>query len=65
MPRRFHNLTAKQVWTVPVGGGVAKTFNVGNQAFKFAVDSYYNAIRPQAGNETWLLQVTVTLLLPS
>ena len=53
---------AGQVWTVPVGGGISKTFRVANQPMKFSVDSYYNAIRPQASNETWLLQVTLTFL---
>jgi hypothetical protein len=56
---------AGQVWTVPVGGGLARTFRVSSQPVKLAVDSYYNAIRPQAGNETWLLQITLTLLFPT
>jgi hypothetical protein len=56
---------AGQVWTVPVGGGIAKTFRLGGQPAKLAVDSYYNAIRPQAGNETWLLQLTLTFLFPT
>jgi hypothetical protein len=51
-----------QVWTVPVGGGIARTFRVGDQPMKFAIDGYYNAIRPQASDETWLLQVTLTFL---
>jgi hypothetical protein len=56
---------AGQVWTVPVGGGIAKTFRLGGQPVKLAVDSYYNAVRPQAGNETWLLQLTLTFLFPT
>jgi hypothetical protein len=54
-----------QVWTIPVGGGIAKTFRLGGQPVKLAVDSYYNAVRPQAGNETWLLQLTLTFLFPT
>jgi hypothetical protein len=54
-----------QVWTVPVGGGIAKTFRLGGQPVKLDVDSYYNAVRPQAGNETWLLQLTLTILFPT
>jgi hypothetical protein len=54
-----------QAWTVPVGGGFAKTFRIGIQPMKLSIDSYYNVVRPQAGNETWLLQFTVTLLFPS
>jgi hypothetical protein len=54
-----------QVWTVPVGGGIAKTFRLGSQPVKLDVDSYYNAVRPQASNETWLLQFTITFLFPT
>jgi hypothetical protein len=31
---------------------------------KLDFDAYYNAIRPKAGNETWLLQVTLTFQFP-
>jgi hypothetical protein len=51
-----------QLWTVPIGGGIAKTFRAGSQPVKLAIDSYYNAIRAEASNETWLLQLTVTFL---
>jgi hypothetical protein len=56
---------AGQVWTVPVGGGIAKTLRLDGQPVKLAVDSYYNVIRPLAGNETWLLQLTLTFLFPT
>jgi hypothetical protein len=56
---------AGQVWTVPIGGGIAKTFRLGGRPVKLAVDSYYNAVRPQADNETWLLQLTLTFLFPT
>lgn len=56
---------AGQVWTVPVGGGVSKTIRIGSQPVKFEIDSYYNAVRAQAGNDTWLLQFTVKLMFPS
>jgi hypothetical protein len=51
-------------WTVPIGGGVAKTMRVGEQPVKLAVDAYYNAIRPEANHETWLLKTTLTFLFP-
>jgi hypothetical protein len=51
-------------WTVPAGGGFGKLFRVGGQAVKIDLDSYYNAIRPQAGKETWLLQLKLTLVFP-
>jgi hypothetical protein len=31
---------------------------------KLDLDAYYNAIRPKAANETWLLQVTMTFQFP-
>jgi len=52
-------------WTVPVGGGISKTFHIGDQPLKLAFDSYYNAIRPVAGQQTWLTQVTLTFLFPN
>ena len=51
-------------WTVPVGGGFGKTIQLVGQPIRLDVDAYYNALRPKAGNETWLLQVKLTLLFP-
>ena len=51
-------------WTVPVGGGFGKAFLLGGQAMKLDFDAYYNAVRPKAGNETWLLQVKLTFQFP-
>jgi len=50
--------------TVPIGGGVAKTMRLGEQPVKLAVDAYYNAIRPEANHETWLLKTTLTFQFP-
>jgi hypothetical protein len=51
-------------WTVPIGGGIQKVFRLGEQHMKLAVDAYYNAIRPEASNDTSLVEVTLTLLFP-
>jgi hypothetical protein len=51
-------------WTVPVGGGFGKAFQLGGQPMKLELDAYYNAIRPKAGNETWLLQAKLTFVFP-
>jgi hypothetical protein len=51
-------------WTVPVGGGFGKLFRVGGQAVKVDIDSYYNAIRPTASKETWLVQLKLTFVFP-
>jgi hypothetical protein len=53
-----------QQWTVPIGGGIEKVLRLGGQHMKISVDAYYNVIRPQAGNDTALVQVTLTLLFP-
>jgi hypothetical protein len=51
-------------WTVPVGGGFGKAFHLGGQAMKLDFNAFYNAIRPKAGNDTWLLQVKLTFQFP-
>src|SRR5215831_3638112 len=59
------NITANWIasggkWTVPVGGGFGKAVRLGEQPIKLDLDAYYNAIRPKAANETWLLQFALT-----
>jgi hypothetical protein len=51
-------------WTVPLGGGFGKVVRLGEQPIKLDLDAYYNVIRPKAGNETWLLQITLAFLFP-
>src|SRR5262249_22957618 len=63
------NITANWIasggkWTVPIGGGFGKLVRLGGQPIKFDLNAYYNVIRPKAGNNTWLLQFTVTLVFP-
>ena len=50
--------------TVPIGGGIEEVVRLGGQRMKLSVDAYYNAIRPTAGNDTALVQVTLTFLFP-
>ena len=33
---------------------------LGEQLVKLTLDAYYNAIRPEANHETWLLKTTLT-----
>ena len=49
---------------MPVGGGLVKTFQIGEQPLKLTLNSYYNANQPSAGNDTWLLQATLTSIFP-
>jgi hypothetical protein len=51
-------------WTVPIGGGIAKTTRLGAQSVKLAFDTYYNAVRPDADKDTWLLKTTLTFQFP-
>jgi hypothetical protein len=52
-------------WTLPVGGGVTKVVEISGRPVKFGLTSYYNAVRPKAASDTWLLQFTVTWLFPT
>ncbi len=63
------NITANWIasgdkWTVPVGGGFSKVTRLGEQPIKLALEAYYNVIRPNAGNDTWVLQATLTFIFP-
>jgi hypothetical protein len=64
------NITANWIvsgnkWTVPVGGGFSKIIRIDKQPVKLSLEAYYNAIRPNAGNDTWLLQATLTFIFSS
>jgi len=52
-----------QQWTVPVGGGVGKVFDVGEQKLNVRVESYYNAIKPNQAPD-WTAGATVQLMFP-
>jgi hypothetical protein len=51
-------------WTLPVGSSIGKVVRLNEQPVKFSFAAYYNAIRPQADNATWLIQATMTFLFP-
>jgi hypothetical protein len=38
---------------------------LGAQLVKLTLDAYYNAIRPEANHETWLLKTTLTFQFPN
>jgi hypothetical protein len=50
-------------WTVPVGGGIGRLFNVDDQSVNARIQGLYNAARPDFGPR-WQLQVQVQLLFP-
>ena len=50
-------------WTVPIGGGVQKLFNIGKQPINASLRAYYNVVKPDFGPD-WQLQFTWTFLFP-
>jgi hypothetical protein len=50
-------------WTVPLGGGLGKTFKVGEQALQAKVGAFYNVIRPSSGAD-WQVQFNLNFLFP-
>jgi hypothetical protein len=43
---------------------LASESRLGEQSVKFKLDAHHNAIRHNTGNDTWLLQATVTFQFP-
>jgi hypothetical protein len=54
---------SSQRWTVPLGGGVGKLFNIGKQTINVRTEAYYNVEKPDAGPE-WQWGFTVQFLFP-
>lgn len=50
-------------WTVPLGGGVGKVFQIGNLSFNATLQAYSNVVRPDPGPD-WTLRIQFSLLLP-
>ena len=45
-----------------VGGGLSKTFRLGEQPIQLGAFAYYNAIRPTSGQDPWQLQFKLTFI---
>jgi hypothetical protein len=54
---------SSQRWTVPLGGGVGKLFNIGKQTINVKTEAYYNVEKPDGGPE-WQWGFTVQFLFP-
>jgi hypothetical protein len=50
-------------WTVPVGGGVGKVFNIGKQSMSLSAQAFYNVVAPRTGADTTGI-VQFSLLFP-
>ncbi|GAB4365963.1 MAG: hypothetical protein Kow00121_02900 [Elainellaceae cyanobacterium] len=50
-------------WTVPIGGGFGRVFNVDRQPVNASLSVYWNATKPE-GAADWTLRTQITLLFP-
>jgi len=50
-------------WTVPVGAGAGKLFNIGKQAMNTRLEAYANVVKPD-GAPDWTLSWTLQFLFP-
>jgi hypothetical protein len=57
------NANSDNRWTVPLGGGIAKFLNIGNQPLMARLDAYYNIERP-VGAPDWSMNFLIRLFFP-
>lgn len=57
------NASSGNQWTVPIGGGVGRVFQVGNQPLNASLQLYWNAARPSNGADV-SLRAQVQMLFP-
>ena len=57
------NAASGNQWTVPIGGGGGRLFNVGNQPINASLQVFWNAVRPSFGAD-FTLRAQVQLLFP-
>ncbi len=55
--------TNSDQWTVPLGGGGGRVFNIGSQPVNVSLQAYWNVIKPE-GAADWTLRAQMTLLFP-
>jgi hypothetical protein len=55
--------TSGNKWTVPLGGGVGKVFEIGNLTFNATLQAFSNVVHPDPGPD-WTLRFQIALLLP-
>ena len=54
---------AGQKWTVPLGGGGGKMFNLGDLPMDLSTQAFYNVIRPD-GAPVWQWRVQLKFIFP-
>lgn len=50
-------------WLVPVGGGIGRSFKVGNYPWAWSVQGYYNAIKPDPAPD-WVVRLAIVAAIP-
>jgi hypothetical protein len=58
------NATHDEVWTLPVGGGVAKILKLGKLPVNVQLAAYYNAVTPETYGADWQLRLQFQFLFP-
>jgi hypothetical protein len=51
-------------WTVPLGGGVGRLFEIGHQPVNAQLSAYYNVVTPDDTGADWQLRAQFTFLFP-
>lgn len=57
------NASSGNQWTVPIGGGMGRIFNIGKQPVNVSLQGYWNAETPEGGAD-WTLRTQFQLLFP-
>ena len=57
------NAPSSDRWILPIGGGVGKTFTIGEQAMNVNLQGYWNAVHPDNGPD-WSMVLTFQMLFP-
>lgn len=50
-------------WLVPVGGGIGRTFKIGDLPWAWSVQGYYNAIKPDPAPD-WVVRFAIVAAIP-
>ena len=53
-----------QRWTIPIGGGFGKMFNLGKLPMDFQVQGFYNAVKPDTSGD-WSMRIQLKLIFPT
>ncbi len=51
-------------WTIPVGGGIGRVFNIGSQPVNGQFQAFSNVVTPDNGGANWQLRAQLAFLFP-